>query len=124
MRCRALVRNAGGIFVNPQDGLRILNSADQIAQFEYGAIRSSGGVLSVLRALREGERETDLANLLLSHGLPLSCHPVMSFGERAKRCLAGPSANRARRGDAFIVGFGCGAPSRAGPACCRPGRGT
>lgn len=103
---RERVRNATPIFTDPRDGLRIINSADQIAQFEYGAIRSSQGVLGALRAIREGARETDVANLLLSHGLPLSCHPVVSFGERAKRCLAGPSGNRARNGDPFIVGFG------------------
>ena len=103
---REAVRNAGAIFANPQDGLRVINSPDQIAQFEYGACRSSMGVLAVLKAIREGARETDLADLLQAHGLPLSCHPVLSFGERAKRCLAGPSDNRARRGDPYIVGFG------------------
>ncbi|MGD0226177.1 MAG: hypothetical protein ABSF71_27915 [Terriglobia bacterium] len=100
------IRNAGGLFMNPQDGLRVINSADQIAQFEFASIRTSESVLSVVRSVREGVAENELEKLLQSSGLPFSCHPIVSFGEKVKRGLSSPSARRARLGDAFVVGFG------------------
>ncbi len=100
------VRNAGELFMNPLDGLRVINSADQIAQFEFASIRTSESVLSVVRALREGVAENELEKRLVCWGLPLSCHAMISFGEKVKRGLSSPSARRARLGDSFSVGFG------------------
>ena len=132
------VVNATGIFVRPVDGLRILCEPEQIAQFEYAAIRTSEGVRSVLSHLRVGARERDLEPLLDSAGLPLSCHRMVGFGEKARRGLASPSDNRARLGDPFTIGFGvvgaltCRAgwhcpratgPSRAGPRLLHSTRG-
>ena len=110
------VRNAGGLFMNPQDGLRVINSANQIAQFEFASIRTSESVLSVIRHVREGVAENELERLLIGSGLPFSCHPIVSFGEKVKRGLSSPSANRARLGDAFVVGFGI-----QGALTCRAG---
>jgi Xaa-Pro aminopeptidase len=100
------VRNANALLTNPQDGLRIINSAAQIAQFEYAAIRTSEGVLEVLRHMREGERDQDLEKYLLPCGLPLSCHQMVSFGDKALCGLASPSGRKAKLGDAFTIGFG------------------
>ena len=100
------VRNATSIFMNPADGLRITNSVDQIAQFEFAATRTSEGVLAVLRHIEIGAVEYELEAHLMGDGLPLSCHRMVSFGEKAKRGLASPSANRAQLGDAFTIGFG------------------
>ena len=108
--------NAGRIFMNPQDGLRLINSADQIAQFEFASIRTSESVLSVVRNVREGVAEIELEKLLQGSGLPFSCHPIVSFGEKVKRGLSSPSARRARLGDAFVVGFGV-----QGALTCRAG---
>ncbi|HTB63856.1 MAG TPA: M24 family metallopeptidase, partial [Opitutales bacterium] len=36
----------------------------------------------------------------------LSCHPMVSFGEKARRGLASPTDRKARRGDAFTMAFG------------------
>jgi hypothetical protein len=114
------IRNAGEIFMNPQDGLRVINSANQIAQFEFASIRTSESVLSVVRSVHEGVAEIELEKLLTCSGLPYSCHPIISFGEKVKRGLSSPSANRARLGDAFVVGFGIqGALTcRAGAVAC------
>ena len=110
------VVNAAGIFMNPRDGLRVTNEPEQIAQFEYAAGVSSAGVLALLRHLREGVREDALEKYLDSRGLPLSCHRMVSFGEKAKRGLASPSANRARLGGAFTTALGV-----AGSLTCRAG---
>jgi hypothetical protein len=100
------VCNANGILMDPRDGLRVTNCADQIARFEYAAVRTSQSVLAVLRNIREGASEEDLSRHLYGGSLPQSCHPMISFGEKVARGLSSPSANRARRGDPFVVAYG------------------
>jgi hypothetical protein len=110
------VRNSGAFLMDPQNGLRLVNSADQIAQFEFASIRTSESVLAVVRHVREGVAETELEELLTCAGLPHSCHPNLSFGDKVKRGISSPSARRARIGDAFMVGFGL-----QGALTCRAG---
>jgi hypothetical protein len=110
------VVNATGIFMNPADGLRTACEPEQIAQFEFSATRTSGGVRAVLEHLREGVEEQSLEHLLDAAGLPLSCHRMISFGQKARRGLSSPSHNRARLGDPFTVGFGA-----IGSLACRAG---
>lgn len=100
------VVNAAGLFMDVRDGLRVFNEPAQIAQFEYAACVTSEGVLSVLRHLRLGLAEWELEKYLDTRGLPLSCHRMISFGDKARRVLSSPSAHRARRGDPYTVGFG------------------
>lgn len=101
-----LVRNATSIFMNPVDGLRTANSVDQIAQFEFAAIRTSESVRSAIASIKPGVVERDLEPLLVGAGLPLSCHRMVGFGEKARRGLASPSDNKARLGDPFTMAFG------------------
>jgi len=108
--------NAGALFMNPVDGLRVINSADQIAQFEFASIRTSESVLSAVRHVREGVAEYELEKHMTCSGLPLSCHGMISFGEKVKRGLSSPSDNCARLGDAFVVAFGL-----RGALTCRAG---
>ncbi|MHB0859056.1 MAG: aminopeptidase P family N-terminal domain-containing protein [Anaerolineae bacterium] len=103
---RELVRNATVLFVHPEYGLRIRNTADQIAQFEFAAMRTSEGVRTVMQRITPGVVERDLEHLLDSAGLPLTCHKMIGFGEKARRGLASPSDIRAHLGDAYTVGFG------------------
>ena len=117
-----LVTNAVGIFVNPDDGLRIINEPEQIVQFEFAATVTSQSVLRVLQNIRPGVAEDELEHLLSSRGLTLSCHRMISFGEKAKRGLASPSSRRAEIGDTFTVCLGVtGAlTSRAGCVAAGP----
>ncbi len=78
---RAKVRNANAIFMDPQDGLRVINSADQIAQFEYAAIRTSTSVRRVLENLREGVKEVELLRYHDPGALQRSCHPTIRCGD-------------------------------------------
>lgn len=110
------VTNANTIFMHPLDGLRVINEPEQIAQFEYAADITSSGVLKLLRHLRVGVPECNLEKYLDSRGLPLTCHRMISFGDKARRGLASPSSNRARLGDAFTVAFGVN-----GALTCRAG---
>ena len=116
------VVNANRVFMDVRDGLRIVNEPAQIAQFEYAAGVASEGVLSVLHHLRPGRAECELEKYLDAHGLPLSCHRMISFGEKARRGLSSPSARRARLGDPYTVCLGVqGAlTSRAGMIAAGP----
>ena len=66
--------------------------------------------------LRPGVVECDLEKHLDSRGLPLSCHRMINFGEKARRGLASPSAQRAKRGQPYTIGFGV-----QGALSCRAG---
>lgn len=112
----ARVTNATALFMNPDDGLRVLNEPEQIVACEFAATVASHGVLALLRRLRAGVREQDLERCLDSAGLTLSCHRMISFGEKARRGLASPGPGRARPGDPFTVAFGV-----AGALTCRAG---
>lgn len=100
------VSNAGALLMGPDDGLRLINTVDQIAQFEFAATRTSEGTLAVMKAIVPGAVEYELEKLLVADGLPLSCHRMIGFGEKARRGLASPSGNRAQLGDAYTIGFG------------------
>jgi len=98
--------NATRLFMNPRDGLRIGNSAAQIAQFEFAATHCSQSVFALLQHIEAGSRERDLEKYLDSAGLPLSCHNMISFGDKARRGLSSPSDNGAQLGDPFTVALG------------------
>jgi hypothetical protein len=110
------VVNATQLFMNPRDGLRITNSVAEIARLEFAAAHCSQSVLTMLRHIEVGSRERDLERYLDSAGLPLSCHRMVSFGEKAKRGLSSPSDNRACLGDPFTMAMGV-----QGSLICRAG---
>ena len=113
---RERVVNAGGIFMDPQDGLRLRNEPPQIALYEYAAARTSEGVLALLGGLREGVEERDLERLLDAEGLPLTCHRMISFGDKVRRGLSSASERAASLGDPYTVAFGV-----MGALTCRAG---
>jgi hypothetical protein len=101
------VRNVNGIFLDPATGLRVAtNDVHQIAQFEYAASVTSSSVWETLTSIAVGARERDIEGHLLSRGLPLSCHNMISFGDKVRRGLSSPSDNAARLGDAFVIAQG------------------
>jgi hypothetical protein len=110
------VANATRLFMAPADGLRTTCEPEQIAFFEFASTCTSTGVRAVLAHLREGVEEQALEPLLAGAGLPLSCHRMIGFGDKARRGLASPSHNRARLGDPVTVGFGL-----TGALTCRAG---
>jgi hypothetical protein len=100
------VSNAASLFMNPDTGLRVVNSVDQIARFEYAAIQTSKSVFSAVNGIGEGVAEKELERHFWGGGLPRSCHPMISFGEKVRRGLSSPSDNVAHMGDAFVMAFG------------------
>jgi len=102
----AFVTNAGSIFMNARDGLRVINELDQLAAFEYAACHTSTAIKNVLFGLEPGMTEFDAVRLMELKGMPLSCHLMLSSGPRATMGLPSPSSRVIGRGDRFTTAFG------------------
>jgi hypothetical protein len=98
--------NAAGLLMNPRDGLRAINDADQLAMFEFSATFTSQGVRNVLAIIEPGMTELAAARHLGMNGLPLCCHPMLSAGKRAAYGLPSPSLNVMKRGDPVTMAYG------------------
>jgi hypothetical protein len=101
-----LVENATDLLIDPADGLRVVNEAEQLAVFEHAACRTSEGIRRLLAGLRPGMTEREAVGLLEWDGTPLSCHLMLSSGPRAALGLLSPSDRVIERGDPFTVAFG------------------
>ena len=101
-----LVENAGGLLIDPGDGLRVINEVEQLAAFEYAACQTSQGVRNLIHALRPGMTEREAVRLLEWDGSPLSCHLMLTAGPRATFGLLSPDARPIEHGDRFTVAFG------------------
>ena len=100
------MENAAHLLIGAADGLRVINEVEQLAAFEYAACQTSHGVRQLLFGLRPGMRECEAVGLLEWNGMPLSCHLMLSSGDRASLGLLSPSDRRIERGDRFTVAFG------------------
>jgi hypothetical protein len=101
-----LVENAGFLLTGCADGLRVINEAEQLAVFEYAACQTSSGVRDLLFGIEPGMREDEAVRLLSWNGSPLSCHLMLTSGERASIGLLSPSSRVIQRGDRFTTAFG------------------
>lgn len=101
-----LVESATDIFIDPADGLRVVNEVEQLAAFEWAACQTSHGVGNVIAGLRPGMTEREAVRLLAWDGTPLSCHLMLTAGPRARFGLLSPGDRPMERGDAFTVAFG------------------
>jgi Xaa-Pro aminopeptidase len=110
------VSTATGIFMDSQDGLRVISEPQQIAYLEWAACQTSEAVKRLLRGVRPGMSEHEAVALLGWNGTPLSCHLMLSAGPRAKLGLLSPSDRRIARGDSFTTAFGI-----VGALTCRAG---
>ena len=111
-----LVVNATDLFINPADGLRVINDVDQLASFEFAASFASQGLRNVMFGLRPGMTEMAAARLMAVPGIPFSAHLMLSAGERAQHGLPSPSMRVMRAGDPFTMACGLqgGLSARAG----------
>lgn len=97
------LRNAGALFMNPRDGLRAINEADQLAVFEFAATTTSQHLRNVLFGVKAGMTEFDAARLMGSEGLPTGAHTMMSAGPRARAGLASPSMRVIATGEPYTM---------------------
>ena len=103
---RGNVVNAADLMMNPADGLRAINEADQLAAFEFAATFTSQGVRNVLANIEPGMSELAAARLIGMNGLPQSAHPMLTAGKRASFGLPSPSLDVIQRGDPVTVAYG------------------
>lgn len=110
------VVNATPLFIAPDKGLRTTAEPAQIAVMEFSSSLASSGIDQLIRHLRPGVRELELAEHMVSKGQPLSCHPMVASGSRAKYGLLSPSSKALSLGDEFTVALGVqgGLTARAG----------
>lgn len=98
--------NATNLFMHPLDGLRALNDVDQLAYFEFAASHTSQALHDVLFGVHAGMTEFEAVQLMKYTGLPLSCHLMLSSGERASLGLPSPSMRRMATGDMVTMAYG------------------
>lgn len=100
------VDNATELLIGAADGLRVINEVDQLAAFEYAACATSDGVRRLLFNLSPGMTEQQAVQLLEWNGAPLSCHLMLTAGQRARFGLLSPTDRVIGRGDPLTVAFG------------------
>ena len=97
------VFNANALFMNPVNGLRILNEAAQLAVFEFAACITSNGLKNVFQNLKPGMTEYEAAALMGANGYPHGAHTMLSNGHRAAYGLPSPSMNTLKIGAPFTM---------------------
>jgi hypothetical protein len=100
------VENATDILIDAADGLRVINEVEQLAAFEWASCHTSQGVRQLLHGLRPGMTERQAVALLEWNGWPLSCHLMLTAGERASLGLLSPGDRPIEHGDPFTIAFG------------------
>jgi hypothetical protein len=111
-----ILTNANGIFMDNKTGLRHHNCLEELVRFEWASCRSSESIKNVVKNVKIGIREYELAAFYQTDGLPLNCHPMVSTGEKAKIGLSSPSSKQVQLGDAFTAALGI-----QGSLTCRAG---
>jgi Xaa-Pro aminopeptidase len=106
------------VLMDPGEGLRARNGADQIAAFAWAALRASQAVFRVLRGLRPGMTEREAAAAMGYAGEPMSMHPIVASGAPGEAIdgLRSASGRRIALGDGVTCGIGYW-----GSLCCRAG---
>ncbi len=97
------VINVNSFFMNPDNGLRIINEAEQLALFEFAACHTSAGLKNVLGKIKPGMTELEAASLMNHNGFPLGAHTMLTGGHRAAYGLPSTSMNRLKLGDRFTM---------------------
>ena len=97
------VRNAGHLFMDASNGLRVINEVEQLAAFEFAETFASQSVRNVLFGVKPGMTELEAGELMRLNGLPLSTHVFLASGARAFLGMASPSLNRIQQGDPFTA---------------------
>lgn len=107
------VENATDLFIHPAYGVRIVNTADDIALYEFGAAYASETLKDLIDAVQPGMTELEASCKMQFGGLPLSCHPLTLSGERCDRGLVSPTTKVIELGDRF----NCSNGLRGGLSC-------
>lgn len=107
--------NATHLFISPRDGARIINNANELAHYEYGANLASSAALTALNAIELGKTEKSIAALLAAEGQANNVVTIAATGERFDNANLYPSDKQIQVGDKFslTVSYKGGLTSRA-----------
>lgn len=102
------LRDATATLMHPQNGLRAVIDADQIAAFEWAATRCSLALWRIVSGIREGDSEFDAVSRMGYAGDPLNVHTMFASGNSGTAIigLRGPTGRVPRRGDGVVTALG------------------
>ncbi|MCS2153055.1 M24 family metallopeptidase [Scandinavium goeteborgense] len=111
----AELRNATGVFISPAYGARVINNANELAHYEYGANLASTAILQALNAVAPGKTEKEIASLLAADGQPHNVVSIAATGDRFAHANLYPGDKTVQLGDKFSLttSFKGGLSSRA-----------
>lgn len=95
--------NATGVFISPADGARIINNANELAHYEYGANLASTAILTGLNAIEPGKTEKQIGALLAADGQANNVIMIAATGDRFASAGLYPSDKVIQRGDKFSL---------------------
>ncbi len=112
------VINKTDIFIAGERGVRRVNSANEIAHYEFGASLASDCVLRTMDKLEVGISEMQLGNELNAYGQRNNVVTIASTGKRFENGNLYPTQEKVKLGDAIslTVGYKGGLSSRSGYA--------
>lgn len=100
------VQNVTDLMMSSDGGLRTVLDIEEIVLYEYAAAVAANAVLAVMDGAAPGKSEVELSAPLNDRGRPLSVHPMLSVGEKARHGLTSPTDRTAERGDFLTTAFG------------------
>lgn len=108
--------NATGVLISPEEGIRTLNNANEIAHYEYGATLAGAAIFDALQAIDVGKREREIGALLAREGQPNSVTTICATGDRFSDATLYPRDKAITLQDKFAltVGYKGGLSSRSG----------
>ncbi|MGE9550201.1 M24 family metallopeptidase [Erwinia amylovora] len=109
------VVNATPLFISPAVGARRINTASEIAHYEYGANLASTRILQALDSIEPGKSEKEIGQLLSAEGQPANVVMIAATGDRFANACLYPGDKKISKGDKFslTVGYKGGLSSRA-----------
>ncbi len=109
------ILSAGGIFLDPEKGVRVHVNANEIAHYEFGAGLASLRVWKALNQVAPGKTELEIADNLAPYGQPVTVTTICAAGERFTDAVVFPRNKEICLGDRFSVTLGLrgGLTSRA-----------
>ncbi len=115
LTCECELLNATSLFISPRNGARIINNANEIAHYEYGANLASSAALTALNAVELGKTEKSIAALLAAEGQANNVVTIAATGDRFENANLYPSDKQIQKGDKFslTVSYKGGLTSRA-----------
>lgn len=106
--------NGTYLYIDPSFGARIVNNANEMAHYEYGASLASDSVLNAMNALEVGMTEQEAGNYLQVNGFYPNVVTISTFGDRFIGANLYPTARKLEEGDkvALTISYRGGLSSR------------